>query len=230
MILWFLAFVKNHGRNDKMNTKSQKLSLLLSLAAIAALTANVTLADDLNPPSYRFDPLSVHAHWQNIDGTANLTLTDYHFEDDMDPSTTLSPLVPIDYIVPSDAGEYKFHLPNWIDEMPIKHMRLQLTWTGNSAPPIEILLNGVEGTSPVPGTIVSTSPVTPTPAGASYQFYDIEFKPNPDFERWSVFLPEQAFLVQAVADTVSTVPEPATVTLLLFGSLVLLPKKKSHCV
>jgi len=208
-----------------MYTHNKIHAKLLVVAATMALTVNFTLADDLTPPAYRGDPLSVFAHWQNIDGTANLTLTDFTFQDDTDPSTTLHPLVPIDYIIPSPNHEYKFHLPNFIDKMPIKYMRLQLTWTGNPLPPTGLILSGVEGVSGVPGNVVFTSPVNPLATGAFYQYYDIEFMPNPDMERWSVFLPDNAFLVQAVTDTVSTVPEPATITTLMLGSLLFLRKR-----
>ncbi len=153
------------------------------------------------------------------DSTPNLTLTAFSNEDDLNPSTFLDSLLPPDYVIPTPDKFYEFALPNFVDEMPIKYMRLQLTWTGNPAPPLDIPISGVDGIDPVPGDIVFTSPITTTATGAFYQYYDIEFKPNPDSERWLVYLPDNAFLVQAVADTVSTVPEPATLTLLALGSL-----------
>ena len=72
---------------------------------------------------------------------------------------------------------------------------------------------------------MDSSPVTPTATGF-YQYYDIEFKPNPDAERWTVFLPDNAVLIQAVADTVSTIPEPSTLSILSLGGLVLFGKRK----
>lgn len=198
---------------------------ILIVAAIAAVTVNATFADDLNPAPYRGDPLSVYGHWQNIDGTANLTMTEFLFVDDADPTTTLDPLAPTDYVIPTPDHVYEFALPNWIDTMPIKYMRLQLTWIGDPTEPLDIPISGVEGTTGVPGNIVFTSPVVATPVGF-YQYYDIEFKPNPDAERWLVILPDTNLLVQAVADTVSTVPEPATMVLLGFGGL-LLRKRRS---
>ena len=206
------------------------------MAAVAAFTVNVTLGDDLNPPSYRGGPLSVHGHWQLDPATNNLVLIAFSSVDDADPSTTLHPLLPENIVEPQDAPdgiskEYKLHLPNFIDDLPIKHMRLQLTWAFTPDPPTIIDISGVEGTSTVPGTIVSTSPVTPLPPtpplslDTFYQYYDIEFTPNPDIERWTVVLPPNGLLVQAVADTISTVPEPSTLALLSLGSLTFLRKR-----
>ncbi len=193
-------------------------SYILIGAVIAAGMVSITFGDDLNVPDYRGDPLSVYAHWENIDGTGNLTLTGFSTTDDSDASTILSSFPPMDYVV-REASSYEFALPNWIDEMPIKFMRLQLTWIGDATEPKEIPISGVEGTFSVPGNIVYTSPVQPTPVGF-YQYYDIEFKPNPDFERWLVILPDNNFLTQAVADTISTVPEPATLALFGLGGLL----------
>ena len=209
-----------------MYTQIKNQVRFLIVVAIAALTVNISLADDLNPPAYRGDPLSVHAHWQNIDGTAGLTLVDFSSQDDADPTTTLHPLQPSDYITPTADKIYQFDLPNFIDKLPIKYMRLQLTWTGDATAPSVFDISGVDDGSLVPGAVVFTSPVDPLATGAFYQYYDIEFKPNPDFERWLVHLSDNNFLVQAVADTVSTVPEPATLSLLAMGSIAFFRRRK----
>ena len=57
-----------------MNTHKKQFAHILIVAAIAAVTVNVTFADDLNPAPYRGDPLSVYAHWTNIPGTPLLEL------------------------------------------------------------------------------------------------------------------------------------------------------------
>jgi hypothetical protein len=208
-----------------MNTFRKQFAHILIVAVIAAGTVNVTLADDLNAPAYRNDPLSVHGHWQNIDGTANLTLVDFWSVEDSDPDTFLDTLLPAtDYVEMLPNHEYKFFLPNFIDKMPVKYMRLQLAWTGDATPATILSIGGVDGINPVPGNVVFDSPVTATPIGF-YQYFDIEFYPNPDSERWSVQLPDTNYLVQAVADTVSTVPEPATLSILALGGLLLRKRK-----
>ena len=208
-----------------MNTRIKKLVQYTAIAVIVALSGPVTLGDDLNPPDYRGDPLSVHAHWNVIPGTPFLELTDFSWQDDADPGTTLHPLRPPDPVEPTGDKDYQFDLPNWIDEMPVKYMRLQLTWMFIPDEPT-IDISGVDGIDPVPGNIVFTSPVENVAPETYYQYYDIEFYPNPDVERWTVFLPDSAELVQTVADTVSTIPEPATLSVLGLGSLVLLRRRK----
>ena len=213
-----------------MKTQIKNHVRILIVVAIAALIVNVTLADDLNPPAYRGDPLSVYAHWQDpLDGTLDLHLTGFAAVDDVgDPTTTLDPL-PVSAVV--NGPDYQFDLPNWIDKMPVKYMRLQLTWhTDPAVPPTPLTilgLSGEESGSPVPGNIVFSSAITPVNADGSivYQYHDIEFYPNPDWERWLIISPNEP-LVQVVADTVSTVPEPATLSLIAFGSLAFLRKRK----
>ena len=208
-----------------METLHKKYVHFLAIAAIAAFTINISLADDLNPPDYRGDPLSVYAHWQGAPGTPLpfLVMDAFNTVDDADPLTFLDPLLPTNFVVGPD---YQFALPNFVDDLPIKYMRLQLTWQFDPAGPDIIDIFGEDSGGLVPGNIVFTSPlVTVDPAAAIfYQYYDIEFKPNPDLERWFIISPN-APLVQVVADTVSTVPEPATMILLGLGGLVLRKRK-----
>ena len=114
-----------------MKTQIKNHVRILIVVAIAALIVNVTLADDLNPPAYRGDPLSVYAHWQDpLDGTLDLHLTGFAAVDDVgDPTTTLDPL-PVSAVV--NGPDYQFDLPNWIDKMPRKlvaHCRGKSTTT-----------------------------------------------------------------------------------------------------
>ena len=214
-----------------METQVKKQIQLVAIVLLAAFSWNVVLADDLNPASYRFDPLSVYAHWEVDPATTALNLTSWSSEDDTDPTTNLFPALPTD-VVPPGGGtgiggkSYEFYLPNWIDELPVKYMRLQLTWQFVPDPPLDILISGVEGTTGVPATLAFTSLITPVGPDTFYQYYDFEFYPNPDQERWTVFLEDNAQLVQVVADTVSTIPEPATMAILGFGGLVLFRKRK----
>ena len=76
-----------------METQIKNHVRMLVVVAVAALTLNVAFADDLNPPVYRGDPLSVYAHWQlGTTGTNDLVLNpanpaQYNWVDDSDPTT-----------------------------------------------------------------------------------------------------------------------------------------------
>ncbi len=210
-----------------MNIQKYNLLLLAVLAAVLLIPSGPAVADDLNPPSYRGDPLSVFAEWQLIPGTTILNLTQYNWVDDNDPSTTLHPLQVSNPVQPNSANAYQFQLPNFIDNMPIKHLRLQLTWINTPQLPLSIQTQALDGVNTVWGTIVNTS--TPVPVAAingMYQYFDIDYVPNPDFERVNVHLPADAVLWQAVIDTVSTVPEPATLGILGLGALLTIRSRR----
>lgn len=216
-----------------MNTQTQKYVRLLAAAVIAAFIVNVTFADDLNPAAYLGDPLSVHAHWKLIPGTVFLDLVDFSTVDDSDPATTLDPLPPSGLVEPvSDptgtSKAYQFDLPNWVDDLPVKYMRIQLTWAFSPIPPDIVGLSGIDSSGPVVVNSVFSSPVLPgTDPTTLYQFHDFELYPNPDAERWLVVQPDNAQLVQVVVDTVSTVPEPATLSLLGAGGVLLRRRRRS---
>lgn len=200
--------------------------LLLVIAAVLMIPWNFARADDMNPPPYRNNPLSVYAHWNLLSGSTLLNLTNWNSVDDSDPTTSLYPnFTPSPQVQPS-GGVYDFQLPNWVDNMPVKYMRLQLTWAGTNQSPLNIFSQGLDGVNPVVANITFTS--TPqTVSSGTYQYFDLEFKPNPDFERIHVTLPGNNMLVQTVVDTVSTVPEPATMCLLGLGALTMIRRRRS---
>ena len=212
----------------KTQLKNHVTYVLFILVSISlTVFSSLAIGDDLTPPAYRGDPLSVHAHYLgDATGSSNLNLTAFSWVDDGDPATTLYPVPatdPVDLI----QGLYNFEIPNVIDELPIKFLRLQLTWVGTTQPPLSVKSNGLNGPDPVIGQIVfASTPLVFTQPDGGYQYFDIEYKPNPDFERITVELAADATLVQTVIDSVSTVPEPATLVLLAFGSLAMFKTKR----
>ena len=211
-----------------MNIQFKNHVRLLAVVAVVALTLNAAFADDLNPPPYRGGPLSVYAHWNLIPGTTILDLNNnWSSVDDSDPTTVLYPnFTPNIQVIPSN-GAYDFQIPNWVDNLPIKYLRLQLTWENNLLPPLNIFSQGLEGVNPVIGQIVYTSPLqTDAAAIKAYQYYDLIYKTNPDFERSHIDMPANALLTQVVVDSISTVPEPTTLLLLSLGGLGLLRRSR----
>lgn len=196
---------------------------VLSILILAGVfgTWNAVQADDLNSPRYRGDDLSVFVHWAGQTGLPQEP--EWNWVDDNDPSTYLFPeMAPSFSSVDDPLGtgtQYQFLVPNIVDELPLKLLRVQLTWEGTTAPPILIDPIGAEGSAGVNGvvTFASTPNVYTQPDGG-YQYFDIEFRPNPDYEWINVTLPENAELVQVVIDSISTVPEPATLVLLALGT------------
>lgn len=199
--------------------------LFLAAAAILTFSWSIARSDDLKPPSYRKTPLSVNAQWNLHPGTVDLDLTGWSSVDDTDPTTYLYPnFTPTAQIQPN-GGIYQLQLPNWVDNMPVKDMRLQLAWVGSNQVPFNIFSQGLDGVNLINATITGISPLITTPAGF-YQYVDFQFLPNPDFERINLQLPTGNYLTQIVVDTVST-PEPATIGLLGLGALGLLRKRRA---
>lgn len=215
-----------------MNTqiKKSKKTFLLAAVAIALIVSwSPVIADDLTPPPYRGDPLSVHAHWNYIPGSTILNLTNWSSVDDNDPTTYLYPnFTPNTQVIPNN-GIYQFQLPNWVDNMPVKYLRLQLAWGGTTASPINIFSQGLDGVNPVVATLVFASTPQILTSGV-YQYFDLTFQPNPDFERVNVQLPGNNYLTQVVIDTVSTVPEPATLVMLGLGALSLIRHRRRSVI
>ncbi|MEN6306318.1 MAG: PEP-CTERM sorting domain-containing protein [Anaerohalosphaeraceae bacterium] len=211
-----------------MNTQIKNYISFLALVMLLALSWTPARADDLNPPPYRGGPLSVYAHWNLLPGTTFLNLTGFSTVDDNDPTTVLHPVQPSPQVPQGPGGSYEFQLPNFVDQMPIKYMRVQLAWLNSSIPPISVSSLALDGTNPITGQVTYISPVMPDASGVgAYQYYDLIFKPNPDFERVQIAFTPNAVLSQVVIDTISTVPEPATLGLLGIGALGLLRRRRA---
>jgi hypothetical protein len=209
-----------------MKTQIRKYIPFIAIVAVLAFASSSLLADDLTPPPWRGSPLSVWAEWQLIPGSTALQVLPWTAIDDADPATTLSPIPITALVQPTTANEYDFRVPNWIDNEPIKFMRLQLTWEGTAQLPMSVLSQAYDGANIISGSVAFVSTPVLAPNGVGYyQYYDIEFKPNPDFEDIRVALPPDGHLTQVVIDTVSTVPEPATMAILALGGLVLRGKR-----
>jgi hypothetical protein len=119
-----------------------------------------------------------------------------------------------------------FNVPNWIDQEPLKLLRVQVTYQG-PAPTTEVVASlGVPGSSDnvteqFVGRVTDTSPNLP--AGMSYFYDDWTCRPNPDWEQVVIYMSEGTFVDQVVIDSVSFVPEPSFVALGFCGLAGLAP-------
>ncbi|MFN3167048.1 MAG: PEP-CTERM sorting domain-containing protein [Phycisphaeraceae bacterium] len=121
-------------------------------------------------------------------------------------------------------GTLNFRVPNWIDEEPLKIIRVQITYapapTGGSPFIDEII--PFDSTAPIDSIAnvgVFDGPIAGDPAGRHHRLEIWEIEPNPDFESIRVVVPAGVLVDQVVIDTISTVPEPASLSLLALGAL-----------
>ena len=197
------------------------LAILIALCAVAAN------AHDLQPPDYRGDPLSAYFHWlpanPDVPGSGVLPFPEYWWVDDNDPDTFF-----LEHIVPQlttesgTNGQYlTLELPNFFDELPLKLMRVQLTWTGSSlTPPTIADILGFSGPTGVSsGQVDYSSPISPyTQPDGGYQYHDLSIRPNPDWEMLTIHVPQGVVIDQIVVDTISTIPEPSSLVLVVLGA------------
>ena len=213
---------------------------------VVLVFAGSALADDFAPPAFRGDPLSYQAEWDMfLNGTfATGIYTDFENSvDDTDPATTLHNVffTHLDFdatpgwaLVPPQGGG--FHNPtapatfvanvvNWIDLLPEKLLRIQITFTdalGNGAPAI----TGIDGAGPVSGGDPHVSGLlNSVPVDPNHLYEDWFILPNPDWEQIQFDLPMGTVVEQLVIDTVS-IPEPITMALMSLGGLALLRRRK----
>lgn len=209
----------------KPHKNTQNIFIIAGLVLAQSLVWNYAAADDLNPPLYRGDPLSVHAHW-GIDVNGVFTLLQFWWIPNNDPSINLYPIPPF-YVSNPSSGYYDFRIPNFVDQEPIKYLRLQLTWHGTTQPPLSITSSAWEAGNSLTGVVTfASNPVIFTQPVGGYQYFDIQYQPNPDFENLQIHLPIGATLTQVVVDSISTVPEPSTLALLALGYLPLAIRTK----
>ncbi len=214
---------------------------------VLVLLAFVTpaLADDHFPAGFRGDPLSFQAEWdQFTNGTFGTGIyTDYeNAVDDSDPATYLHTgfSTHLDFdptpgwqLTPAQGGgfynplanaTFAANVVNWIDYMPWKFMRIQVTYTdgGNGAP----LITDIFGYAPITGGEPYFSEFMGAAPNVGYFYEEWSIFPNPDWEQIQFFLPQGTIIEQIVIDTISA-PEPATMSLLALGGLAILRRRRS---
>ena len=184
---------------------------LLNILCITLLTAGVASANSIGgpfDPAYRYGENSVFAVFEN--GFPGFEPTEWHvalFE----PGPSIYPLSQQQPEVFGDENIIDILLPNFIDELPMKMMRIQMLFDAPvNAEDIFVIVDGFDSVAgTVPGNLVGGS----FGSHDVWHYMDFEIFPNPDEERIFIehFFPER--LMTVIVDTVS-IPEPASLGLL----------------
>ena len=182
----------------------------LSILCIAVLTAGVTIAG-VYDPDYRGDENSVHVVFEKPPfippgAPAPLALTVF----DIGPS--IYPLWPELPEADYDGWSTHIFMPNVIDELPMKKIRIQMEFDLPVAG-ADLFVEAFGG-GPILGHTFFTGGSDPF-IPALEHFVDIEMFPNPDYETFYItntYDPVNSPRLIEI-DTVS-IPEPATLGLL----------------
>lgn len=194
-------------------------------------------ADDLDPPIFRGTPLGVETHWTPTGGWNTQV---YGQEGG---GVTVNPLPPSliqEMAEPTDNapyGEgstiYGITIPNWIDELPLKIGRIQLTWLGPAGDePVLMGITGQDGSGPVTGVVTDHPAIVPhvfTQPDGGATWWDFTIQPNPDQEQFQFNLPAGSAVVQVDVDTAS-IPEPAMFGLVVVAGMMLVRRNRRLCI
>lgn len=196
-------------------------TLLVAVSCIVLLNAGQASAVTTLEPDYRGDENSVYAvfNWVSFDQDAWKTTL-------FETGPSIYPLHSIDPFAFDDGLDTTIMLPNFIDELPMKKMRIQMFFDGPVSGDLLAINLAAYDREPTQWQIVDGS----GPILSNAHWFDIEIFPNPDWEEIIIFgnqggnlLPGNLLTIEV--DTVS-IPEPATMTLLAIGGLAMLRRRK----
>lgn len=200
--------------------------LFLGLLGAALLMAAplAAVADDIAPPPYRGAPNSVMAKF-DLFGQQGGTVPGppVLFNTGAGSTYPLSPLQPgvgNAQTLPGGGILYPISLPNFIDQEPIKYLRVQYSWFSGAPSGGPIGDAQTLNIFPSPGgvvNLVNSSPPTFIGGNIYHRWDDFEIIPNPDSERFEIVF-RDADPRWVIIDTIS-VPEPAGLLLAVLGCL-----------
>ena len=209
--------------------RKRKIMTFLVVTGLVLWGATSAMADDIHPPPWADSSNSTVAIWET--GDDGLELGDFVYFEDQYPLHQDIADGPFLEIIEDgdDFNTYRFFMPNFIDPLPVKKMRVQVTYFGDT-----VSIAGIEAFDPDGmQEIRKLDHVEDTAytVDASYFYEDWELYPNPDYEFVLIDVPYDSTLHQVVIDTVSTVPVPGAVWLLgsgLVGFIGLKRKPRKH--
>jgi hypothetical protein len=127
----------------------------------------------------------------------------------------------------ADNQSLFLHIPNTLDDLPAKFLRIQIKYSDRNVPPTgaKPSVNRVES-APLPGTMGQRLGVPHDPAVGQH-WEDWALNPNPHREYVAIDVPKYVAIDQLIVDTICTVPEPMSV-ILLAGSAGMLFLRRTH--
>ena len=186
----------------------KKFTVYLFILFVVTGFAVSASADNLHPPQWVGDPNSTHLEilWDPVESDYSLDFSwvevDYPLYSE-----------PARYGWEPELGGFSIVIPNFVDSLPVKHMRIQIAYLGENKPNIEFVY--------APGEHVYGQKIDDyTQEGYFYEDYDII--PNPYVEEMFISMTPvlygEPIITQIVIDTISTTPIPEPTTMLLLGS------------
>lgn len=219
----------------------------LSCAAISSTLFAQTIDPNcvVGPPVWRGQPLSVWAQFEfgtqpgnlffiqpnileTVGGSGGETLFDgFDTHAEVDSLSNWS-WVPLDDNTDGGmqagvkGGQIAFKVQNWIDEEPVKWVRLQVEFIGATPPMVSTVEGYIAGsTDPLPGS-VTLDPVFTSPGTF---FMDWEILPNPDWDLVVLDLAPGVILDRICIDTIS-LPTPGAAPLAWLGWLIVARRRR----
>ena len=203
-----------------MKATGKAVVMLGAIGAVGVGAANAGIFD----PSWADGPNTVHACFEWVgQGVGEWDTTLFEFD-----QNSVWPLDPVQPPFASDDGvNVEVGLPNFIDPLPIKYVRIQFFFDGQ-----------------VPGDLIDVQMAADDPAGidmivetdrtaglGNAHYIDFEIKPNPDRERFVVFGNTSANILPGnllkIEVHTQSIPAPSAAALAGLGGLVCLRRRRA---
>ena len=209
--------------------------VVLGAALIVGAPARV-MADDFWPPWWRGQPLSVMAEWEFAgeweywpsvsiypeivdfygEGEHSYLPTHIHGYDVFWEEDPNEPGDGRAYSDPNSGGYFEIVMDNWYDDEPYKYFWIQMTYGGDT-PSVYAIEGEPNGYAYFPLDVIHVD--------ENHVVESWVIEPNPDWEWIWIDIPAGTWVDQLLIDTIS-IPEPATLSLLALGGLLVTRRRR----